>query len=62
MRGQEQAAGTGLSGLALMALRAEMEALALLMPGVFAPVPATGARSAAEEEAEAEALFENMPL
>lgn len=58
MMGQGERLETGLSGLALMALRAEMEALSLLMPGVFAPQK----RTEAEVEAEAEDLFDDMPV
>lgn len=57
-RQQDFAAETGLTGLALVALRAEMEALSLLMPGIFAPPP----RPEAEVEAETEALFDDMPV
>mgnify|MGYP000656183528 CR=1 FL=1 len=56
MMGQAERVETGLSGLALMALRAEMEALSLLMPGVFAPQKRT------EVEVEAEDLFDDMPV
>lgn len=58
MMGQAERVETGLSGLALMALRAEMEALSLLMPGVFVPPRKTEA----EVEADAEDLFDDMPV
>lgn len=62
MRGAEQRHETGLGGVALAVLRAEMEALSLLMPGAFAPLPKAVQQSAAEEQARAEEMFENMPL
>lgn len=62
MRAQEQRHETGLGGVALAVLRAEMEALSLLMPGAFAPLPKVARQSEAEEAAEAEEMFENMPL
>ncbi|MBC2835207.1 hypothetical protein [Paragemmobacter straminiformis] len=66
MRGQEHPVETGLNGLALAVLRAEMEALSLLLPGAFAPARDIGAEDGAQAEARAEAqaedMFENMPL
>lgn len=58
MKAHSEIVETGLTGLALMALRAEMEALSLLMPGVFAPPQKTEA----EVEAETEELFDDMPV
>jgi len=49
------------TGLALLLLRAEMMALAAMIPGLT-PVPAGRPASRIEDEAETEALFDNMPV
>lgn len=59
MRAQERATPDVMSAVALMALRAEMEALAAVLPGLW-----QGRRdpSGQTEDAEVEAQFDNMPL
>lgn len=59
MRAQEQTAPEVMSAVALMALRAEMEALAAVLPGLW-----HGRHDLSDptEEAEVEAQFDNMPV
>lgn len=72
MRAQDHHKAAGPSAFALGALRAEMEALAAVLPGLtgaFRPVAQdawTGVQDAnvdtAEDEAAIEACFDNMPV
>jgi len=52
-------AGLEVQSVGLSLLLAEMHALAGLMPAAFAP---PSGKTAAEEEAETEAGFDNMPV
>lgn len=59
MRAQEHSPAEVLPALALMALRAEMEALAAVLPGLRANGRAL---SEPTDDAEVEAQFDNMPV